>query len=434
MPRTSSLTTKEIVQLLSAASSPATTTKKKKEPSDPRRSTPKRSLTPGNPGPVPKRLRARSRPPHPVEADLVLVSSSGKRFPTERRYLVAASPYLSDLVHRLACDTEPSDVKDDPVLPEVALEESSETIETLVAFVYPGPASLAPLEFPRDWALLKALDKWRIWRAIDAVHAAFSKSTHTSYLAAPAYAFARKFDFPDLARQVALDVSRSPQPVTDLLNGLMVGVRQLGLDAESVAILRRLTTRGREQMGWLAQRNEHLQVGRQHAVSALVAFDEDYECEPGCRGMVFRRLADAVQTTSRTRVRQVAAEGDMREVPREGSEVPRGVARVRDDARGEETHTMANEVSLEPMSSVRVSTYLIPRLGAIPNSSIQGYPLLIYHFGVHLVLLRSSRFVRLRGRKRSKKRYQQGYQPRERMPRDDDRSTRRPDVPVISPA
>ncbi|GAA5887562.1 hypothetical protein JCM5296_002619 [Sporobolomyces johnsonii] len=245
-----------------------------------------------------KRMR-----PGQGEPDCVLISSDGTRFPSHTRALFASSPIFEDLLvpsPSSSTSASPSSSKfPSPTLPEATLPETAETLAYILPFLYPTPVQPRALEFPRDWEVVKALDKYQVWRGIDAVHAGFLKHGKPIHHA-QAYAFGRHFDFPRLCYEVALDAARSSTPVSDLFEGLQEAVREIGLDGESVLLL----------IGWLSQRAEHLKRGRSAALDLLRAFDEEYECEHSCRGMLFEKLADALATTSKKKIRELADDVD----------------------------------------------------------------------------------------------------------------------------
>ncbi|KAL8287371.1 hypothetical protein RQP46_003823 [Phenoliferia psychrophenolica] len=58
-------------------------------------------------------------------------------------------------------------------IPEVGLEETSAVLAIVLPFTEPHPVGPFVLEFPRTFAVIKAMDKYEIWRGLDAIRLAF---------------------------------------------------------------------------------------------------------------------------------------------------------------------------------------------------------------------------------------------------------------------
>ncbi|BGP36928.1 hypothetical protein JCM10449v2_000830 [Rhodotorula kratochvilovae] len=118
---------------------------------------------------VPPPARKRARVVN--EPDVVLVSD--QRFPFSSRLLLASSPIWQTLLPASLQglpapqpDVSPSDTPSaspaPPALPEVPLPESAATVDYLLQFLEPAPAQSRELEFPRDWELMKALERYSV--------------------------------------------------------------------------------------------------------------------------------------------------------------------------------------------------------------------------------------------------------------------------------
>ncbi|KAL8292803.1 hypothetical protein RQP46_001415 [Phenoliferia psychrophenolica] len=108
-------------------------------------------------------------------------------------------------------------------LPEVILTESSSVLGALLPFVYPGPQTAAASLFQRfDQRLsleimfadkfcefLKAVDKYEVWRAIEACEREIFGAVQKNYLLIPAFAFASHFNFTALAEDAGQRVAES---------------------------------------------------------------------------------------------------------------------------------------------------------------------------------------------------------------------------------
>ncbi|GAA6043143.1 hypothetical protein JCM8097_004340 [Rhodosporidiobolus ruineniae] len=235
------------------------------------------------------------------EADVVLVSSDGQRFPFSTRLLLASSPIWADLLPPPTASLPPyprpaspspstatSSTADgvDPSLPEVRLPESAACLAFVLRFLEPVPlGSVREAEFPRDWETVRALDRYSIWRGIDAFTSSFSGSSIPPSSLAPAFAFSRLFRLPSLSRssalQIAKHVSNSSQKLEEVLEGLRRAREEWGEAAGE----------GTEKLlAYLLHRSTALSSLRSSALKALRSFDDAYDCEHSCRGMVYANL------------------------------------------------------------------------------------------------------------------------------------------------
>ncbi|TNY21728.1 hypothetical protein DMC30DRAFT_186274 [Rhodotorula diobovata] len=124
----------------------------------------KRHASPASPSVTdPDEARKRVRFAHDMD-DFVLVSSDNQRFPFSSRLLLASSPRWQALLPSLSPLLPPADPPA-PVtrpLPEVAHPESGETLAYLLHFLEPAPAHTRALSFPRDWELMRALERYSV--------------------------------------------------------------------------------------------------------------------------------------------------------------------------------------------------------------------------------------------------------------------------------
>ncbi|GAA6010298.1 hypothetical protein JCM10207_005162 [Rhodosporidiobolus poonsookiae] len=256
------------------------------------------------------RKRARG-PTQGQEADVVLVSSDGHRFPFSSRMLSASAPIWDTLlppalshaapsrlgspapsISSTSTSTTPAD------LPEVHLPDSAQCLAYLLPFLHPAPVRPRPVEFPRDWETVRAADRYSIWRALDALSLSLSPPLPTPTLLAPAFAFALVFRFPDLARSTALEIAKyatTMDRVREVTDGLARAREEWGVEGRGVEQL----------LTWLLLRLTHLTTLRSSALHALRAFDDPYDCEHSCTGLVYAHLCDVLSTTSRKRLRKV---------------------------------------------------------------------------------------------------------------------------------
>ncbi|ORY62842.1 hypothetical protein BCR35DRAFT_315571 [Leucosporidium creatinivorum] len=237
------------------------------------------SRSPGNRSPL-KRFKPAE------EGDCEVVSSDGVRFKVLSRLLLSSSESWG-----LPSPTEA--VKDQ--LPVVEVKEDSETLDYILQFLYPQPVSTRGLEFPRDWKVIRAFEKYSIWRGLDAVSAAFSKGGCKEY-PAYAYAFARHFNFPSLASEAVAEASARETPIADIGPDLSRVTAELPISAESITLL----------LGFLSTRQEHLIQGRLAATQLLRAFDTEYDCEHSCTGMKYSYIAEALSTRSLKKMAKLA--------------------------------------------------------------------------------------------------------------------------------
>ncbi|GAA5831394.1 hypothetical protein JCM11251_004010 [Rhodosporidiobolus azoricus] len=264
--------------------------------------------------------RKRIRGGHAL-ADVVLVSSDGQRFPFSSRSLSASSPIWDTLLPTTFSSSSLSDfprpASPSPSLsgastssatpaqadlPEVELPETGACLAFVLRYLEPGPVPQRELEFPRDWEVVRALDRYSIWRGVDAFTIAFSQSPLPSSLFAPAFAFSQLFQLSNLARNVALQitkhVSANSSAVQELVEGLNVAQREWGVEGDGVQKL----------LSWLLLRSTTLHAIRHQALLALKSFDDSYDCEHSCRGLVYSHLVSILSTTSRKKARKVDEE------------------------------------------------------------------------------------------------------------------------------
>ncbi|GEM06584.1 hypothetical protein Rt10032_c01g0601 [Rhodotorula toruloides] len=90
--------------------------------------------------------------------------------------------------------------------------------------------------------------------------------------------------------------------VLQFLENRPVVVRDLAFprDWETMRALSELST------NWLLERATHLHATRNAALSTLVAFDDSYECEHSCRGVVWTSFAQAFTTTNKRKLRKMS--------------------------------------------------------------------------------------------------------------------------------
>ncbi|GAA5890929.1 hypothetical protein JCM6882_008859 [Rhodosporidiobolus microsporus] len=253
---------------------------------------------------------------HAQQADVVLVSSDGHRFPFSSRALSASSPIwdtllpssssfpTSDIPGRASPSPSLSGTTPAPAdLPEVHLPESAACLAFVLRFLEHAPVGgMREVEFPRDWEVVRALDRYSIWRGVDAFTTAFSNSPLPPTLLPPAFAFSQLFDLPALARDVALQVAKcvsaDADAVRKLVEGLEEARREWGVEGEGVQKL----------LSWLLLRSTSLHTLRHRALHALKSFDDPYDCEHSCRGLVYAQLVAVLTTTSRKKARKVDEE------------------------------------------------------------------------------------------------------------------------------
>ncbi|GAA5939909.1 hypothetical protein JCM3775_007145 [Rhodotorula graminis] len=240
--------------------------------------------------------------------DVVLVSSDSQRFPSSSRLLLASSsawqtilPPLAVAQHASATSLPDAECAKPVVqeLPEVHLDESADTLSYLLHFLEPAPAQARPLSFPRDWELMRALERYSVWRGIDQMQAALSQQHLSIALLAPAFVFSQLFSLPSLEHDVAHAAGRrcaaDPAAGAVIAEGLVQGVEETGCELGKVTLL----------LSHLLRRTSALAALRSRALDALRAFDAEYDCEHSCRGMTYGHLVDALTTTSKKRLRKL---------------------------------------------------------------------------------------------------------------------------------
>ncbi|GAA5851565.1 hypothetical protein JCM9279_006899 [Rhodotorula babjevae] len=279
------------------------------EPTEPPMSYHKRHAS--LPGPAADEL-AHKRPRFAPDDDVVLVSSDSQRFPfSSRRLLASSSAWQTLLPTPITVQHAPGSSSFDVAqalgvtapaeqdLPEVVLDESGETVTYLLHVLEPAPAQARPLSFPRDWELMRALERYSVWRGVDQMQAALSQPHLPTALLAPAFIFSQLFSLPDLEHDVAHAAGKrctaDPAAGAVVAEGLMQGVEETGCERGRVTLL----------LSYLLRRTSSLAALRSRALDALRAFDAEYDCEHSCRGMTFGHLADALSTTSRKRLRKL---------------------------------------------------------------------------------------------------------------------------------
>ncbi|KAL8287294.1 hypothetical protein RQP46_003746 [Phenoliferia psychrophenolica] len=101
------------------------------------------------------------------DADLEVHSSDGIAFRVHKANLLASSKTFADMFDAT------SEAVEDGELPTIELTESSATLERILPYCYPRPVAPWELDLPSgDLELFGALDKYEIWRGIEAVQAA----------------------------------------------------------------------------------------------------------------------------------------------------------------------------------------------------------------------------------------------------------------------
>ncbi|KPV78695.1 uncharacterized protein RHOBADRAFT_41238 [Rhodotorula graminis WP1] len=247
---------------------------------------------------------ARKRARVADDDDVVLVSSDSQRFPFSSRLLLASSSAWQTILPPLAVVQQGSTTSlpdarcAKPVvqeLPEVHLDESADTLSYLLHFLEPAPAQARPLSFPRDWELMRALERYSVWRGIDQMQAALSQQHLSTALLAPAFVFSQLFSLPSLEHDVAHAAGRrcaaDPAAGAVIAEGLVQGVEETGCELG--------------KLSHLLRRTSSLAALRARALDALRAFDAEYDCEHSCRGMTYGHLVDALTTTSKKRLRKL---------------------------------------------------------------------------------------------------------------------------------
>ncbi|BGP29114.1 hypothetical protein JCM10296v2_000852 [Rhodotorula toruloides] len=233
--------------------------------------------------------------------DVVLVSSDGQRFPISSRLIPSTVLLSSSSTTALVRMSETGS----DTLPEVPLPFSAGTLEYVLQFLENRPVVVRELEFPRDWETMRALSELSIWRGIDSLQTSLSKHSLDPSLLAPALCFALHFSYPSSVRQVALAIAKhchaDLEAVKELTKGLMEGARELEFEGDKMGMLFELTT-------WQLERATHLHVTRNAALSTLIAFDDSYDCEHSCRGVVWTSFAQAFTTTNKRKLRKMSEE------------------------------------------------------------------------------------------------------------------------------
>ncbi|KAI5480546.1 hypothetical protein MNV49_000242 [Pseudohyphozyma bogoriensis] len=97
------------------------------------------------------------------DADLTLLSSDNVKFAVHRYNLAAASQVFSDMI-QLGQPHGPTHKQED-----VKLEETAEVLEIVLPYTYPAWVKPFELDFPKSFDVIKAFDKYGIWRGIDAI-------------------------------------------------------------------------------------------------------------------------------------------------------------------------------------------------------------------------------------------------------------------------
>ncbi|GAA5853454.1 hypothetical protein JCM8547_002463 [Rhodosporidiobolus lusitaniae] len=283
--------------------------------------------------------RKRSRGAGVEEADVVLVSSDGRRFPFSSRQLLASSPTWSTLLpsslpllplaEQLSVrpaspspsvatshSATPAPEQQEPDgRPEVLLPESGECLEYVLAFMRHAPVAQREVEFPRDWETVRALDRYSIWRGIDTFTSYFAQTPDLTLLPtsrprrqpslpaahlAPAFAFSLLFQLPSLSRSTALQIAKqyscNPEGMTEVVAELKTAKREWDIEGEEVERL----------LSYLLLRTLALSSLRSSALLNLKSFDDEYDCEHSCRGLIYARLVTLLSTTSRKKARKLA--------------------------------------------------------------------------------------------------------------------------------
>ncbi|BGP05040.1 hypothetical protein OF846_000009 [Rhodotorula toruloides] len=253
-------------------------------------------------GTVSKRLKRMSVGGAMSEAsDVMLVSSDGQRFPISSRLIPSTVLLSSSTSTALVLMSD----SDSGALTEVLLPFTAATLEYVLQFLENRPVVVRELEFPRDWETMRALSELSIWRGIDSFQTSLSKQPLDPTLLAPAFCFALHFSYPSSLRQVAIGTAKhchaDPEAVKELTKGLMEGARELEFEGEKMGRLFELTT-------WLLERATHLHATRNAALSTLIAFDDSYDCEHSCRGVVWTSFTQAFTTTNKRKLRKMSEE------------------------------------------------------------------------------------------------------------------------------
>ncbi|KAL8287216.1 hypothetical protein RQP46_003668 [Phenoliferia psychrophenolica] len=101
------------------------------------------------------------------DADLEIQSSNGVAFRVHKANLLASSKTFADMFDSTS---EPSQ---NGKLPTIELTERASILERILPYCYPIAVPLWDLDLPKwDLRMFEALDKYEIWRGIEAVQAA----------------------------------------------------------------------------------------------------------------------------------------------------------------------------------------------------------------------------------------------------------------------
>lgn len=136
---------------------------------------------------------------------------SGIRFEVHQANLEAASSVFADMFELASNDSSGE-------TPCLELKETAATLEVLLPYIYPRSVLDAYLSFLRDWTLVRACDKYSVWRAIEALRSSLTgafffqpnsqvltmcgrSSTSAGRVLMVAYIFACHFGFDKLASQ-----------------------------------------------------------------------------------------------------------------------------------------------------------------------------------------------------------------------------------------
>ncbi|KAL8287277.1 hypothetical protein RQP46_003729 [Phenoliferia psychrophenolica] len=101
------------------------------------------------------------------DADLEVHSADGIAFRVHKANLLASSKTFADMFDSIP---EPAEAEG---LPIIELTEPASVLERILPYCYPRPVAPWELDLPtRDLELFGALDKYEIWRGVEAVQSA----------------------------------------------------------------------------------------------------------------------------------------------------------------------------------------------------------------------------------------------------------------------